>query len=68
MESFFVVSVDIVELLSLVMLDESVDIVELLSVTVAVDSFVSVFVLEQAVDNARRESRKNADFAMFVMI
>lgn len=42
-------------------------IVEVLSVTVAVDSLVSVFVLEQAVAKANIESRKNADFTMDVM-
>ncbi|GAB4015824.1 hypothetical protein [Spirosoma koreense] len=67
-ESFFVVSVDIVEDESLDMVeDESVDMVEDESVTAVVDSVVSVFVLEQAVASARMERKKNADFAMFVV-
>lgn len=66
-ESFLVVSVDIVDALSLVMLVESEDMVEVLSDTVVVeDSVDSVLVLEQAVAKANIESRKNADFAMCI--
>jgi hypothetical protein len=63
-ESFFVVSVAIVESLDIVDV-ESDDMVELESVTVVDDSVDSVLVLEQAVVRASRESRKKADFAMF---
>ncbi|MBD2752950.1 hypothetical protein IC230_08625 [Spirosoma sp. BT704] len=68
MESFFVVSVDMVDVVSpvAVVLVESVEVlmVEVLSDTVVdVDS---VLLLEQAVAKAIIESRKKADFAMFI--
>ena len=66
-ESFFVVSVAIVESLDMVDVDaESDDTVELESVTVVDDSVDSVLVLEQAVASAIKERRKNADLAMIV--
>lgn len=51
---------------SLIIVVESL-IMDVESVTIADDSVVSVFVLEQAVAKAIIESRKNADFAMFVL-
>ncbi|WP_020600652.1 hypothetical protein [Spirosoma panaciterrae] len=65
-ESFFVVSVAIVDDESVDMLVES-EVIDVESETVVVDSVVSVLVLEQAVANASIESRKNADLAMFAM-
>jgi hypothetical protein len=54
-----------VEVESVVILVESL-IMDVESVTVVDVSVDSVLVLEQAVANAIIESRKNADFAMFV--
>jgi|GEM_PF-5068439 len=62
-ESFFVVSVDMVESVDIVEA-ESEDMVEVESVTVVDDSVDSVFELEQAVVSAIIESRKNAYLAM----
>lgn len=65
-ESFFVVSVDMVDVVSLIVLVESVVVlmVDVLSDTVVdVDS---VLLLEQAEAKAIIESRKKADFAMFI--
>ena len=46
---------------------DELPIVDELSVTVVDDSFVSVFVLVQAVAKAIIESRKKADFTMSIM-
>ncbi|GAB3989894.1 hypothetical protein GCM10028807_15820 [Spirosoma daeguense] len=66
-ESFLVVSVDMVEAESLVVV-ESVLMVAVESVTVVVVSVVSVLVLEQAVAKAIIARRKNADFAIIIKI
>ncbi len=66
-ESFLVVSLDMVEAESLLIVVESVLIVEVVSVTVALDSVDSFFVLEQPDAKAKIESRKNADFFMSKM-
>lgn len=62
-ESFFVVSLIMVDVESPVVLVESL-IIDVLSDTVVVDVVDSVFVLEQAVAKAIIDRRKNADFAM----
>ncbi|GAB3720704.1 hypothetical protein GCM10028816_06900 [Spirosoma lituiforme] len=62
-ESFFVVSLIMVDVESLIVVVES-PIVDALSDTVVADVVDSVFVLEQAVARAIIDSRKNADFAM----
>ncbi|RAI78378.1 hypothetical protein HMF3257_08040 [Spirosoma telluris] len=64
-ESFFVVSLIIVDVESPAIFVESVVIVE--SVTVVDVSVVSVLVLEQAVAKAIIERRKKADFTMVAM-
>ena len=62
-ESFFVVSLIMVEEESVVIFVESL-IIDVLSDTVVVDVVDSVFELEQAVAKAIIDRRKNADFAM----
>lgn len=62
-ESFFVVSLVIVDVESLVVLVESL-IIDVLSDTVVVEVVDSVFELEQAVAKAIIDRKKNADFAM----
>jgi hypothetical protein len=63
MESFFVVSLVIVEVESPIVLVESL-IIDVLSETVVVDVVDSVFELEQAVAKAIIDRKKKADFAM----
>ena len=62
-ESFFVVSLIIVDEESVVILVESL-IIDVLSDTVVVDVVDSVLELEQAVAKAIIDRKKNADFAM----
>ncbi|WP_461070272.1 hypothetical protein [Spirosoma horti] len=62
-ESFFVVSLIIVDEESLIILVESL-IIDVLSDTVVVDVVDSVFELEQAVAKAIIDRKKKADFAM----
>jgi len=66
-ESFFAVSLIIVDDESVAIVAVvSVLIVELLSVTVVADSVVSVLVLEHAVAKAIIERKKKADFTMLL--
>lgn len=62
-ESFFVVSLIMVDEESVVILVESL-IIDVLSDTVVVDVVDSVLELEQAVAKAIIDRKKNADFAM----
>ena len=62
-ESFFVVSLIMVDEESVVILVESL-IIDVLSDTVVVDVVDSVLELEQAVAKATIDRRMNADFAM----
>ena len=66
-ESFLVVSLVMVDVESPAIFVESL-IIEVESVTVVDVSVDSVLVLEQAVAKAIIESRRNADFAIFVEI
>ena len=66
-ESFLVVSLDMVEVESVLIVVEPVLIVDVVSVTVALESVDSVFVLEQADAKAIIDSRMNADFFMILL-